>query len=445
MLDELAPWLTPAKARDLINRLDHRSDPDQVIPAEYELSLAWGLSNHAKLIVEPLIGKKAPDLAVSGLFPEAEAIIEIAALSDDALSGDSAMARTANLISSYADSVRKGAGNNLHFQFLETSGYKQTRKRVGSFFQSQYFRQRLASHKFALTAVHKAQLKAWLAQWPPPEPLRIIGDETDVIVTWKERVFRGHNYFSSMPSEAHSLTDNPLYRRLKEKEKDQLKDAPPSYRRCIFLGDAGCRLLREPKDFDATKRRVSGESIILHFLEHSTIDLVAVFSPRCVRENTGHVESNPRLWHLFLYSKEPLPEAASAILKLVQADLPMPYLHGWQARSWVQQGMLSPQGRGQYRPATYSSCGNRMTAKISARGLMELLAGRLDAKQFKGWVAGDHFEHWLSQGYAITNVTFEPSGLDHDDDRVCIQLERDPSASPLQMPIKLSTAQKVVE
>jgi hypothetical protein len=435
MLNELGPWLAPSKVRDLINRLE-RTDPDQAVPAEYEMSLAWAITKLADLTFEPSVGAKAPDFLSNELFPAHAAIIEVAAISDDGLSGESAMERTANIISGFADSVRKRASNNLHYTFYETSGYRPAQRKAGQLWStSEYFRRRLASRKFKLSPAHESQLRSWLKDWPPKHPLRISGEDTELSISWKEWVHPNSRVFSSMPSLTHSLTDNPVFRRLKEKERDQLRDVPPGTLRCIFLGDAGCRLLREPHTRDPTNRVVCGKDIIFHFLQDSTVDLVAIFSPRRRLENTGNLRDNPRLWHSYVFDLKERPAGFHDNVLRLHTLLPSPYLHGYQARSWLQQGMLS-KDRGQYMPLIIGSGPNGVTARLSARALMDLIAGRITPEQFERSALGGKnlFELWLTKGYAIRDVTFESSGDDRDDDRIVFRLEPDPSSSPLKAP-----------
>jgi len=442
MLDELGPWLSKSKATDLLNRIE-KDDPDQSIPGEYELGVAWGLSKITELQVAPTFGRKNPDFLTTNLFPDKPAVIEVTALSDDALSGQSSMDRTANIINQFADRIRKKASNNLHYTFLETSGYRPVPMKVAIgpwTHRSQYYRQRLTSKKFKLTSSHETQLRTWLASWPPPQPLRIEGEGTVVLVSWKEWVHPFTKTFSSMPSEVHDLTENPIYDRLKEKEK-QLAAVPNDHLKCIVLGDAGCRLLHKPNDFDGMRQRVSGKDIIFQFLQDSNVDMVCILSPRRRNEYATWNHNNPRLWHIDIFDKRERHSNYYDRLNELRDRLPNPYLHGYQARSWMQQGMLAPQARGQYLPLTYSWGGSRgMTAKISARALLELLAGRMDGRSFNAWVAGEDnlFERWLAQGYSIADISFESQGTHKDDDYIVLKLEPDPNASALRLPHKLT-------
>ena len=49
---------------------------------------------------------------------------------------------------------------------------------------------------------------------------------------------------------------------------------------------------------------------------------------------------------------------------------------------------------------------------------MELLAGRMDATQFKTWITGERnqFEFWLAKGYSISEISFESQEAMRDDD-----------------------------
>jgi hypothetical protein len=442
MLSELGPWLTKPKATDLVKRLDNR-DPSQAIPAEYELGLAWAVSKVAHLHIDPNFGGKIPDLLSNNLFPDKPIVIEITALSDDAISGQPSMENTAKIINRFADTIIKKASKNLHYTFLETHGYRPVKLKtpIGPWtHENRYYRKRLTSWNFKLTREHEARLRKWLADGPPHQPLQINGEGTSVVVSWKKLAHPSLNTFSSMPSEVHDLTNNPVYDKLKEKE-DQLRFVPDNYLKCIVLGDAGCTLLRQPTDFDSSERTVSGKEIVWKFLQGSSVDRVCIFSPRRRYENSPGDFDNPRLWHIYIFEKKERSPGYIDPMGTLNDLLPRPYLHAYQARSWMEQRFLAPQARGQYLPLSVSGGPMGATAKISARALIELLAGRMNATQFKNWITGDRnqFEVWLSKGYAISDIRFESQGADRDDDYVVLKMDIDPNASKLQIPDKLKS------
>ncbi len=80
-----------------------------------------------------------------------------------------------------------------------------------------------------------------------------------------------------------------------------------------------------------------------------------------------------------------------------------------------------------------------MEVRISSRALIDLLAGRITAEQFRREVGErpgekNFFKHWLDTGKTIQGLAFEPGGLDEDDDHLVITLADDPGASPLRLP-----------
>jgi len=118
MLNDLGPRLTDSK--DLLARLEHK-DSKPALASEFELGLLWGISQVADLkIAQQLPGRGAkPDAFSKDLFDSGPAVIEITALSDDTFSGQADMDRAANIIVQFAERIRKGAAEHLHFEFRE--------------------------------------------------------------------------------------------------------------------------------------------------------------------------------------------------------------------------------------------------------------------------------------------------------------------------------------
>ena len=272
MLDELREYLHAGKLMDVRRRLDHK-DTKTALAAEAEISVLWAISGVAHMQPEPILpdGRK-PDAVSKDLFLSAPSVIEVTALSDHSFSGQEAMDRTANVISNFADSLKKGAGRHLYFKFNERSYYRNNR----------FHRERCVDPGFALTAATETQLRVWIkaADWPNPQAIRITNGNTDVEVTC------GKSYGSTvpllrnvceMPPVAYDLEDNPIYKALKKKA-GQVKGAESGTLRCIILVDAGCRLLRHLRPVSSL-REIRGEEIIHHALSRLGVDVVAVVSP----------------------------------------------------------------------------------------------------------------------------------------------------------------------
>lgn len=440
MLDELAPWLTRAKARDLVHRLDHR-EPDQAIPFEYELALQWAVSQVADLEVEKPVGSREPDFFSTDLLASGPAHVEIAAVSDVALSGEVVMKRAANIITDFAKAHLKGSGRHLHFEFQVESGYRPPAPSAQGFFslsaRSRYFRRRRITNGFALTEGLRTQLAEWLRGSSPRTPVRLTNDQIDVVIEWRDREVHPHgNVFSRMPSEAHDLRENPVWKVLKSKEREQLRAVPAGVKRVIFLCDAGCTLLRDVNPISPHHTTVSGRDVIRAFLSESTIDGVCVFTPGRSNRNPFQTWNNPLIWRLHVFDlRDGVTEAEYAKVVAAKNLLPPPIIEGYQARSWHQQAMFDPQGGGQYLPPQWRRDATGVeTVRISARGLQEYLAGRLTREEFIGLVEGELFEQSLRAGKTISAVSLETTGVGEDDDYLVFEFAADPNASKFRIP-----------
>src|ERR1700733_8184636 len=428
MVDALGPFLASDKAGDVLARLEHK-DTQSALAAEFEVGLLWSLSRVGHLKVEPVFPKRRSqiDAMSDDLFSSGPVAIEITALSDDTFSGKADMDRAANIIVQFAKGVRKEADKHLYFQFAERSYYD----------KGHFHRVRCIDRDFSLAVERKEKLSTWLksAEWQASQTIRLTGDEIDVVISWRQSVhplFRTH---CSMPAVAYHAEDNPLYKALKKKER-QLSGAPVEFMKCVFIGDAGCSILRQLKLLNSAGREMGGERIIRHFLAKSRIDAVCVFSPSRTPGFFGSLHSN-LFWQVTIFPRQNGFESQYESLRKLAARLPRPNLEGYQARTRHLQGSLRPQERGQYLGSYMTSNGFSSTIKISARLVLEMLSGRLTPDQFRQSAFGKSanlLDSHLSRGMTIQDVRIEKSDLDEDDDHFVFHLDFDAAASPLTSP-----------
>ena len=423
MLNDLVPYLEESKAKDLISRLRNKR-AEQALPAEMEMALLWGLHRLGEMEPEPKwFGTgRLPDAYSELLFPSQPTIVEIAAMLDIALSGEEDMRRVSYLLCEAANKIKRKSGKHLFFYFFEESGYE----------ERTYYRRRKVEKDFTVTDKLLNALATWLKQPPHPrERLHLSDGKTEVLVEWREQKQNQFNFFCSMPSEVHSITENPLYTLLTEKS-DQLKNPEYEGIRCVLLADAGSTLLRRLHHVDVTNRTVSGQSIIDNFLSSSKIDVVCVFSPyRPPSTILGRVNTSIS-WRVTPFFRPRLTLPLKGIERLTAA-LPKPRFEGYQAKELHQQGLFSHSDNRWYIASNIST-GTTMTISISARALLDLLAGHITQEQFiqKTMNGGQNqFKYHLDQGDIITAITVEHGGLDEDDDRFTIKFSRDPSVAPL--------------
>lgn len=431
MLVEVAPLLNDSKTRDLVRRLENKR-VDQVLPAEMELALLWGLSRIGSLEIEPAWwnGSRRPDACSTGLISGERAVIEIAAPNDNAIGGEETMDAIAIRFSEAASRLRKGLGEYLYYSFGQESGYE----------DGVYYRRRLTPLDYELSPGASAALETWVrGRTTDSTKLRVKEPGLDVTIEKKgHKQTRFHNTWSAMPPETHSLDENPLFEVLKRK-RTQLRAAPADCRRVIFLADVGSTLLNrigKVGEIDPTRRFVSGREIISHFVaaKDGAVDSVVVFSPS--RPISSWRAADLR-WAVSVFNR-PGFDFDLAQLNAMMSILPKPTVEGYQARSLFRQGMFDPSSMGIYLvPRITTSKGGPMTVRLSARALLDLLANRIDRSTFDRETGGltlktNLFELALNRGQTIRDVTFESGGLDEDDDYLVITLDDDAGARRIQ-------------
>jgi hypothetical protein len=440
MLDDLSPALTGGKGKDLLNRLNSEKLVDQALPAEMELALLWAIHSLGDMDVEPEWwgDSKRPDAVTEHLMVGKIAAIEIAATNDNSLSGEAEMDAIALQIGKVANQAKAGSADFLSYRFGETSGYD----------AGKYYRRRLAPKGFELDENHRAGIAGWVASGQSTSiGLRLQAEGLDVVIEHKSyKQTRYHNISSSMPAEAHSLDDNPLFDLLKRKKR-QLKAAAPSTLRFLFVADVGSSLLNRIGRMgwsDPVGRTVSGEQIIKHFVRTyaQDIDAVVVFSPTIERSSwlgSDPTGRQPKRWSVAMFSADTLTEIPEA-LRHIADMLPAPHYEGYQARSLFRQGSFSPDKHGQYLGMTVTTNGkdNCHSIHFPARLLVDLLAGRITEEWFRNYHTNggrnsNLFAHWLKMGMTLSSVEMAPRSVDEDDDHVILHFSDDPAARPFRL------------
>ena len=432
MLNELGPWLDRGKAKDLLNRLENEK-PNQALPAEYELSISWAVSKIATLEIDRPAGSRTPDIYSPDLLPGRPVIADVAAVDDLTLSGADTMRRACNIINAEANRLLERSSEHLYYSFREKSGYE--RSKGG---KSAFYRRRMVRRDFELSETLRTAMKQWLANGRPVTPLSWNAPDISVIIEWREYVHWLANFFCTMPSLAYDVKDNPLYAALRLKSK-QLRAAPDGARRVVFLGDAGCSLLRDLKPLSSSSQTFSGGQIILKFLDdYPTIDFVMVFSAK--REPSRAGGQTSRIWNTQIFARPSVvTDADLGRLQLLSQTMIPPHLGGYQAYSWHTQNMCDADAVGKYVPTSMGIGREKMTLKISARAVQELMAGRLSLEQFRNWTFGEEnpVRRQIEAGRTISSVRFEPQGNDEEDDYLIFEFRDDPSARALQLPTEL--------
>jgi hypothetical protein len=430
MLDDLSDRIDLPKLNDLRARLESKR-VDQALPAETELGVVWALAKLGDVEIEPeWFGTKRPDAYSEFLFAPYPCAVEVTAISDARLSQEDDMRRISAQLCEFANTVRKGHGKHLHFTFAEESGHT----------PEGYIRRRRIDRDFVPDAGTNRALKDWLEQADRSCPLEVRQGNTHFVVTWHD--IQQHplsNFFSSMPAEAYSLEENPLFEALNEKKR-QLSIPNFEGLRCIIAADAGAQMLRDLSPSMRSMGAVTGRQVIEHFLRKANhaVDAVVVLSPS--REShTFNWTREKKRWHASLFVRPDLTLSQSGVTELV-SHLPPPRFEGYQARSLQQQALYRHDARGWYLGTCITSTRTAMTIKVSARALLDLLAGRITPAQFQHFTGLEDkpnqrniFAHRLDQGDILSGIEIEPGGIDEDDDWLVVRFKHDPAAAALDV------------
>lgn len=246
-------------------------------------------------------------------------------------------------------------------------------------------------------------------------------------------------------TELYSMTENTAYQAL-ETKASQLMGTGFSGPFGIFLCDGGCSLFNKRS---TTGVSYSIDQVIKGFLSnHTEISFVVTLTTE--RKNpyaTFPHKANPYLTYIRLYGGLKSDQTAfklESILKNMGDLLPIP-------ESTPRNGLYYLKGKdpnlGRSRCGGMELSGGKKVTrvKISARCLMELLAGKVDQTEFfkahafipfdlRSSNINNPFTMAMSRGQLIQNISIETSESD-DDDWISFELRGpDPAISPFNIP-----------
>lgn len=239
---------------------------------------------------------------------------------------------------------------------------------------------------------------------------------------------------------AYSLTRNPIFTSLKSKAH-MLRDS--GFRGCrgIILCDGNCDLLKSRM---TGAENYSDQQIISSFLRrNSSVSFVVTLWV----EPEGNIFDRPIKRRLRVklfrspWARSPLSEESAEVLNQIPRLLPVPVEDALNASHRIGEGSYGI-GKSHFGGSKVSIGRNSASIRISARALLELLAGRHDPKDFAErhdfagpQARGRHnpFDTALSNGLTLESATVEREA-DGDDDWITLKLSGpDPAISPFRI------------
>jgi len=209
---------------------------------------------------------------------------------------------------------------------------------------------------------------------------------------------------------------NPLWNKLHEKARRQLKGISSTVPRGIIVCDAGCAVMR--KTFRSPGAFTADEIVREFFRQHSSISFILLIS--AVREERGPHEGHMRLRSRLAISPT-LGRQTRRLWWTLEAAirrLPPPVLDPLNASIRCREDDYGMGYRG-------GGAMSKNTVTISSRLLVELLSGRRTVKDMNddfGWRSSrdsgsgtpNPFERFLAQGRMITKLEVK-EGVDESD------------------------------
>lgn len=434
MLDDIAPLILGEKRRDLVGRLNNKR-VDQALPAEMELLAIWSLRTFPILELEPFwcAGGKKPEAFVEKFHEERDALIEVIAVSDNDLSGERDMDTCSQIFVNYANRKRKGAGDKLYFEFGESSRQDDDGRNV---------RYRQAPPKYEPSMGTLEAFENWLSSAHPDGPgFEVQEHGLSVRIVSKEiKLPRYHNFHSSMPAECYSLSDNFLFRRLKEKATQLSSDYSDSLK-LLFVFDAGSRFISRRErttggNWSAIHRSgpFSAREVIEHYFSRypRKVDAVIIFSPQVSRHwRTGKKQE----WSYLIVSQNNCPDISNTIGRLCK-DFPIPRFDGFNARSLHRQGAMEPISRGWYMGTEVNSNEEKTVLRFSSRVLLDVLSGRAPPRLLNEALTLGHsgtvVASLLDHGYSVASICIDSGAPDMDDDWIVLEFQKDAALKPFE-------------
>lgn len=428
IINQNAHFLTKEQIQEFVNRLN--SPTESSLPIEWEVVILNVLHKIGQVRYEQSFGgPKNPDIFfISDDNPTISFIADIATVSDKGYEQD-------NPVRPFIDeAIRILRKNNIklggfHYEIGSTKKKRGVKLKIppksqfSTFFSSPEFKNFVSAIKNNPTS---------------PQRLNFISEQTEVRFYYDPQgkyVSGSHASYNT----AHSLKDNPIYNALKSKAQ-QLKQSGYSGVSGIFLCDGGCGILSSVlRDYQS----YSLNAVINEFFrEYSSVYFVLVFTVKEISYSLFNIKQK-RFIEAKLFSNPvfEMPQTFLGIFNKCVEYMPNPIDIPLNAKHKESKS---------YKELSHSLYGGSMisekTIKISSRGLLELLSGKIEQNKF----LQNHcfiptserpdnynpFDLKLNEGRLITNIRLEKSN-DEDDDWIVFEFgEPDPAISSFVIPKK---------
>jgi hypothetical protein len=421
IIDENAHFLPPRQNRDLVSKLN-RMHIDQTLSPEWEVVLLYGFSNAGRVFHERDFGgsKRADIYLELAHDPDKNFIADITTVSDKGLEElNPFMFFWLELMRRVKEQGVRGESFSVDIDGIPGSRYGSPRKaklklpgraRFAETIFNKDFDRFMADILADPTAEHSYSVKT---------------SEIGITIGYNPAQPSGGGGFLDY-TQVFSIEENLIYQALLSKV-DQLEGTGFKGPMGIMLCDGGCSFFNRSS---FTGLAYSFDDVVKTFLfDNPSIGFVVTFGIERENQYALASQENPeRLVIGYYRGKEfdnlefDLPE----ILSKVGEALPEPQKSARSALNWLK-GEHAHQGRSHWGGWSMSVGKTSGEIKISARALLDLLAGRVDPQEFlkrhnfgiaeleEFDPAVNPFANALDQYQLISEVTLEKSSTEDDD------------------------------
>lgn len=412
MLNQNAHFLSKKQLREHVNKLNKGGI--DYLPTEWEVVILNAFSKIGYVRHEQPFRKRLPDLFFqSKNEPSVSFLADITTVSDKGYERE-------NPVKAFIDEAKRILKENG----IKLNGFHYE---IGSVKDKRAMRLKIPPKEHFDTFFNGFEFKNFtsrILESPASQhALHSVSKEIEVRFFYnpQSKYISGHH---ASYNTAHSITKNPLYYALEDKAQ-QLEETGYSGILAIFICDGGCNLLTSSlHDWQSYNLNAV---INEFFRQYSSIHFVLVFSVKETPYNFLEIKQKKYIEVKIFLNPIPL-KSSDDLLNLLNkfvVHLPTPVNTPINA-AYKISNRAEKQGN--------SFCGGSMitnkTIKISSRGLLELLSGRIKQDKFlqdhcfapTPERPDDHnpFDLKLNEGKLITDVKLEKSS-DKDDDWITFE------------------------
>jgi hypothetical protein len=428
-LDESAEFVTTNHLKDWVRRLNHISN--DYVATEWEVVLLWAFARFGRVQHEPPLGPRPVDMVFESLDGNLKFAADIAAISDEPLHEKNPIER---LQAELRRRVAKAKISTGRFLIVVREDQPIVHRETGR-------KRRLSlpsASQFGIYIFNAAFEEYIAAVQKEPQNSRhhhVYHRSPEIAVTIEYQPGNGSGAGMASYGSYTSTTvkdDNPLFNALKSKAA-QLKKSGFDGIRGIIVCDRGSRMFNEMSNW-AT---YSMDEVIREFFrQHTSVSFVVTIGIKSRASNISgrlHKDLEPRLFPRDAQGTAGWVAELDRLIVEVTRSLPEIYQTPENAINSLKWNRSTT--RTNLYQGGWIVKGNEI--RISARELLDLLAGTLDQKRFAQLHTlgnGNIFSTFQAHGKMIKRAAVEHRP-DDDDDWIVLEFGADdPAVSDFRVP-----------